>query len=84
MILVEYLKLFKKSKVGQAVLAFLRVFAVTVVACWVDAGMPVTEFSAADLGEWVELGVQAAAGLVLVNYFGPWEKRYGRKTGTEE
>jgi hypothetical protein len=69
---------FLESATGQAVLSFLRVFAATVVACWVDAGMPVTEFALADLGGWLELGVQAGAALVIANFLGPWEKRYGR------
>jgi hypothetical protein len=66
------------SKVGQALLSFLRVAGATVLACWVDAGMPLSTLTGADLVVWVELGVQAGAGLVLLNYLGPWEKRYGR------
>jgi hypothetical protein len=75
---------FFASSTGQAVLAFLRVFAATVVACWVDAGMPVRAFSLDQLAGWLELAVQAGAALVIANSLGPWEKRYGRsKTSSD-
>ena len=63
----------------QPALAFLRVFVATVVACWVNAGLPVLAFSPSELLGWVELGVQAGAMLVIANYLGPWEQRYGVK-----
>ena len=74
-LLLEYVKSFLESRLGQALASFLRVLTATVLACWVNAGMGLAtqeEF----LG-WVQLGLQAAGGLVLANWFGPWEKRYG-------
>lgn len=79
-----YLDLARRSRAGQAVLAFLRVAAATVAACWLDAGLPVSDLTLAEIGSWCELGVQAGAALVLVNHFGPWEKRYGHKRTTSE
>lgn len=72
-------KSFVESQWGQAALAFARMFAVTLVACWVNADMPIREFILDDLYGWLELSVQAAAGLVIANTLGPWEKRYGKR-----
>ena len=44
-----------------------------------NAGLPVLAFSPSELLGWVELGVQAGAMLVIANYLGPWEQRYGVK-----
>ena len=76
-LLVGYAKAAIASQIGQALLAGLRVLLATVVALWVNAGMPVSDLTMAMLGDWVELGIQAGAALVIANYFGPWEKRYG-------
>lgn len=64
----------------QAALSFARVFIATVVACWVNDGAPIRDFDLESLWVWMELGVQAAAGLTFANYLGPWEKRYGLKS----
>ena len=72
------------SPFGQAALAFLRVAAATVVASWVHAGMPTRNLDGHSLVGWVELGLQAGVALVMANYVGPWEKRYGLgKTGSD-
>lgn len=64
-----------------ALAAFGRVFLATLVACWTAAGMPIYDLTGADFASWVQLALQAAAALVIANYFGPWEKRYGRNKG---
>jgi hypothetical protein len=69
---------FLSSPLGQAALSFLRVFAATVLASWFDAGMTLRNLSGDLIVGWVELGLAAGVALVLANYFGPWEKRYGR------
>lgn len=61
-----------------ALAAFGRVFLATLVASWTASGMPIYDLSVSDFASWVELALQAAAALVIANYFGPWEKRYGR------
>lgn len=65
------------TPVGQAALSFLRVALAALVASWVNAGMPVRELSGSSVLDWIELAVQAGAALVIANYFGPWEQRYG-------
>lgn len=72
-----YLDLFFHSGIGQALLAFLRVALATLVALWMDAGLPISDLTWATTGEWAELAIQAGATLVIVNYFAPWERRYG-------
>ena len=67
------------KQIQQAGLAALRVFVATVLAAWLQAGTPVSNLSGATVVTWVELGLTAAVGLVLANYLGPWETRYGRK-----
>lgn len=80
--LVQYLKQLWQGPAGRAAAAFLRVFLATVVACWVDAGLPVRDLTGDSLVGWVELGIQTGFALVLANYFGPWESRYGRNKGS--
>lgn len=72
-----YLTWFAMTKIGQATLAFLRVFGAALVASWFDAGLPVSDLTWGVFGQWAELAAQAGATLVIVNYFAPWEKRYG-------
>ena len=68
---------FRHSVPGQALLSFGRIFVATFAASWVSAGMPVLELDSTQVLDWVQLAVQAGAGLVIANYFGPWETRYG-------
>lgn len=70
--------LFWATPVGAATGAFLRVFAAASAAEWMQAGQPVFDLSGAEVAEMVEIGVQAGAALVIVNWFGPWERRYGK------
>lgn len=67
------------EKAVAPALAVVRVFAATVLAAWLQAGTPVHNLSGATLVGWVELGLTAGVGLMLANYFGPWETRYGVK-----
>lgn len=76
-LVMAYLKAFLSTPAGQATLAFLRVTGATLVGCWMNAGTPLTP-SADQAAAWLQLAVQAGAALVVANYFGPWEKRYGR------
>lgn len=71
-------KTFLEKPFGQAALSFLRVFTATFLASWLDAGMTLRNLTGGLVVEWVELGLAAGTALVLANYFGPWEKRYGR------
>lgn len=73
-----YLDAFLASSVGKASLAFLRVAAATLLACWVNAGLPVQDLTSSLVLGWVELSIQAGAALVIANFLGPWETRYGR------
>lgn len=75
---MAYLKAFFGTPAGQAVLAFLRVTGATLVGCWLNAGMPLI-LSVDVVAAWLELAVQAGLALVVANYLGPWEKRYGRR-----
>lgn len=70
-------KTFVESPWGQAALAFGRMFTVTLVAQWVNAGLPISTFEVAAFLGWLELAAQTGAGLVIANYLGPWEERYG-------
>ena len=72
-----YLRNFLASRFGQMLLSFGRVFLATMVGCWIAAGTPL-DVTLADLGRWVEVGLEASVALVVANYLGPWEKRYGR------
>lgn len=81
--LLAYLKLAVASKYGQALLSGLRVALATIAACWMQAGLPISDLAVADVAAWVELGLQAGAALVLANWFGPWEKRYGLNKKTD-
>lgn len=73
----EHVQKFFDTKLGQALFAFFRVSVATILALWVDAGLPMRELSWVALADWIETGAQAGAGLVIVNYFAPWERRYG-------
>jgi hypothetical protein len=64
---------------GQMLLSFSRVFAATFLACWLEKGMTLRDLTGGIVVEWVELGLVAGVTLVLANYFGPWESRYGRR-----
>lgn len=66
-----------KSQFGAMLKSFARVAVAAAFAAWMSAGFPVTNLSGDDLTNYLELGVQAGAALVLANYFGPWETRYG-------
>lgn len=78
-LLKAYLASFAATSAGQMAASFLRVAVAAAFAAWMAAGFPVDTLSGADLTHYVVLGVQAGAALVLANYFGPWEKRYGRR-----
>lgn len=67
----------KLATLKAPALALIRVFLATVLACWLDAGTPVHNLAGDVVVGWVELGLTASVGLVLANYFGPWETRYG-------
>lgn len=73
-----YVAAFFATSTGQATLAIVRVFLATLLGCWLTAGSPLPP-SAADLSSWVAVAGSAAVSLVIANYLGPWEKRYGRK-----
>lgn len=80
--LIAYAEQFFKTPAGQMVrqmvLSFLRVGAAAAVAAWIAAGTPLTP-SGSQILDWAQVGVSAAVALVVANYIGPWEKRYGRK-----
>ena len=63
---------------GQATLAFLRVFVAAVLGAWLQAGMTLRGLTWDLAVTWVEVGLSAGVALVLANYLGPWETRYGR------
>lgn len=73
--LIDQFHLFAATKLGQAVLSFLRVAVAAMLGAWVQDGVPL---SLDGFDAYLQLGVAAGAALVLANYFGPWEKRYGR------
>lgn len=73
------MKEFIASGVGQACFAFLRVFTATVLGAWLQAGMTLRGLSVDLMLGWVEVGLAAGVALVIANYFGPWETRYGRE-----
>lgn len=75
--LIAYAKALLATQFGQVLLSFLRVAAATVVGAWINAGSPLSP-SGGDVTTWLELGISAGVTLVVVNYLGPWEKRYGR------
>jgi fluoride ion exporter CrcB/FEX len=75
----EMWALFWATPVGAATGAFLRVFVATATATWMQAGLPIYDLTLPELAKFVELGLQAGASLVILNYFGPWEQRYGRE-----
>lgn len=83
-LLIQYAKAFFRTSEGQATLAFVRVALATVFGCWANAGFPVSQLESAALVGWVDLAIKAAAALVLANYIGPWERRYGRNGGKPE
>lgn len=74
----DRVEIFLATQVGQALLAFLRVVAVTFLAGWTAAGTPVFDMTLAMVADWLELAIQAGVALVMLNYVGPWEQRYGR------
>ena len=78
-----YVREFLATGLGQALLSFGRVFLATVVGCWLAAGTPL-DVTLGDLARWVEVGLEASVALVVVNYLGPWEKRYGRQPRSEQ
>lgn len=76
---LAYLKSWLASPMGQAVLAAARVFAATMLGCWLAAGSPVLP-SLDQLADWLSVAGPSSLSLVITNYLGPWEKRYGRKS----
>ena len=70
------MKSFVDSPWGQAALAFLRVAVATLLGAWLQAGTPL-QVTPDELVGWVEVALSAGVALVLSNYFGPWEDRYG-------
>jgi hypothetical protein len=75
---VEYIEWFFATPFGKATSQFFRVFAAAALAAWSAEGLPLSGVSLDTWLGFVELGFQAGISLVLVNYFAPWEKRFGR------
>lgn len=77
LLLKAYWTAFLKSQAGQIASSFLRVFLATLTGCYLQAGVGF-DVTADEAKAWIELAVEAGLALVMANYFGPWEKRYGR------
>jgi hypothetical protein len=69
---------FFNTDFGQMLNAAWRVALVTMLTLWLQAGLPMRALEIDQVWAWLELGAQAGVTMVIVNYFGPWEKRYGR------
>lgn len=83
-LLKVYALAFLKSQAGAIASAFVRVALAAAFAAWMAAGFPVQDLALSNVADYLELGVQAGAALVLANYFGPWETRYGRASKVDE
>lgn len=72
------MKQFLDSEFAQMLNAGWRIGLVTALTLWLQAGLPMRDLGLDQFLAWVQVGAQAGVTLVIVNYFGPWEKRYGR------